>query len=83
MTGLLSLRGGAARMMADNRVRWDTDDPDSLAICEAIWRESATVGFAFYSGETLTDLPRSEVTRGFDPSTAPRETIIVAPMAGG
>jgi hypothetical protein len=83
VNGTLSLRGGAARLVGPNRLSWDTERPESIARCEAIWSASARDGLMFYNGETLTDMPRADVRAGFDPETAPRETIIVAPMAGG
>jgi hypothetical protein len=82
-TGVFLLRGGAARM-SGNRVEWDTDNPDSLIEAERVWQESARNGLLFHDNTGgRANLPREQVQAGFNPATAPRETAITAPMAGG
>lgn len=81
-TGVFLLRGGAARA-SGSRIEWDTDNPETLIEAERVWRDSARTGLMFHDNATRNDLPREQVQAGFNPATAPRETAITAPMAGG
>lgn len=81
MRGTLSLRSAAER--ADNCVDWDTDDGDSLALGAAVWEESASAGFVFLDGESMSFLSPALVRDGFAPGKIPKATLIVATSAPG
>jgi hypothetical protein len=92
-TGTVRLVGGAANLYrqagierlrrGSTRIKWDTDDPESLKTVSRLWERAASYGMLFYNETSGVDLYGSQSRAGFDPKTAPADLAIHAPMAGG